>query len=362
MAKTISNVLTGVATLEVRQPNDARAEWSTVKQYEGSYSIKLTKTGSGNAGSTHLELTGGWGTETLSSWTTGVAANQYTYWRFRQAIAGGFWEQAEFRFEDPDSDAWVEVTSAPDQGLLGSAIWEQQDMVDQDPVGFGGVNEIGTSFSNWAMVLTPADVSAGASGIDSFTVAVADNWVLARVRFELWEPAAARYEYIDSIVLNAQTITVEPGNSSLVGFSLSSPFTEVGYTEDGVTVTYTADTADIEVEEETFPIDRVITKETAEVTCNMAESSLFNIDKAMAGAVLSGSILTLGAGVLKTLNLKVEGTTPSGHLASLMMPLVTATGAVGMAYKKGEKTVVPVTFQALKPSGEPAVTLVYNAA
>ena len=154
---------------------------------------------------------------------------------------------------------------------------------------------------------------------------------------------------------------IEPG-ATTPALSLSSPFTEVGYTEDGVTIEYNAETNDIEVEEETFPIDRVITKETAVVTCNMAESSLANLDNAMAGAVLAGSIITIGYGVMKTLNLKIEGIAPDGLLRSIMIPLATAMGTVGMSYKKGEKTVVPVSFGALKPSGEPAVTIVDNAA
>ncbi len=94
----------------------------------------------------------------------------------------------------------------------------------------------------------------------------------------------------------------------------------------------------------------------------MAQASLDNLAKAMAGSVLSGSILTLGAGVNKKMNIKIEGKTSGGHLASILMPKVTATGAVGIPYKKGEKTVVPLTLQALKPSGEPAVTIVYNDA
>ena len=129
-----------------------------------------------------------------------------------------------------------------------------------------------------------------------------------------------------------------------------------------MTVTYTADGADIEVEEETFPIDNVITKETAEVTCNMAESSLFNIDKAMAGSLLSGSILKLGAGTNKKLTIQIRGTNPAGFIRAIQIPSCVATGAVGMPYKKGEKTVVPVTFRALKTSGHPAVTIVDNAA
>jgi len=97
------------------------------------------------------------------------------------------------------------------------------------------------------------------------------------------------------------------------------------------------------------------------VTCNMAESSLYNLHKAMAGAALDGSILTIGAGVNKTMNLKIEGTDTDGYFIAIHIPKATATGTVGWSYKKGPKTIVPVTFQALKGDG-PACTVVYNAA
>ena len=58
---------------------------------------------------------------------------------------------------------------------------------------------------------------------------------------------------------------------------VDAALTEVGYTEDGVIIEYSVDTADVDTEEETFPINRVITKETIAVTCNCAESSLLNI-------------------------------------------------------------------------------------
>jgi len=185
---------------------------------------------------------------------------------------------------------------------------------------------------------------------------------LSRIRVELWEATPARYCHIDSVVVHGVTYEIEPGAATAVGLILSSPYTDVGYTEDGVTFDYGVDTADIEVEEETFPIERRITKETLGITCNMAESSLFNIDKAIAGSVLSGSIITLGAGVLKKMSIKLDGTNPAGFIRSIELPLVTATGAVGMSYKKGEKTVVPVTFQALKPASGSVCTIVDNAA
>jgi len=356
MAKTIANVLTGVATLSIRQPNDALAEWSDTQRYAGSYSAKLYKGGSGNAGSTHVEISG------LTSRGITLAAfeadpTDYSFWYHYNAVTAN-WCQFELRFEDPDSDAWAEVTVVPHQTTLGTGAWLQKSLAGADLVGYGGVGELGASFFDW-------DLGTPITGLEvdmELQAAVTDPgpWILERVRLELWESEPERTAYVDSIEIDGTVYTVEPGGTG-IALSLNSPFTELGYTEDGVTFEYSAETTDIMVEEETFPIDRVITKETVGITCNMAESSMFNLDKAMAGSLLSGSIIKLGGGTMKTMNLKLEGTNPAGFLRSVLIPLCTATGTVGMAYKKGEKTIVPVTFQALK-SDSPAVTIVENAA
>ena len=360
MAKTIANILTGVATLYVKEPNDAIAEWSDEHAYAGVRSAKLYKGGSGDAGSTHLQITPPTG-ETLANWVIGAAASQYTFWYYYQALTAN-WVQAEFRFEDPTegSEGWVEITCVPHQTHLGTAAWLQYDLATNPVVGFGGWGElgIGDNFFDWDLGDTVSTVEATINGLPE--VSSCSDWVLTRVRFELWEAEPERTAWIDSVELNGVVYTIEPGGTA-PAMSFSSPYTEIGYTEDGVTLEYTADEADIEVEEETFPIDRVITKETCAITCNMAESSLYNIDKAMAGSVLSGTIITLGDGVNKTMNLKIEGTNPSGFLRAIQIPKATATGAVGMSYRKGEKTVVPVTFQALKTADDPAVTIVDNA-
>ena len=358
MSNTIANVLTGVATLAVRQPNDARAEWSTVEQYAGSRSVKLTKTGSGDAGSTHVELSGSALTDraiTMTAWTAALDTN--SFWHKSSAVTANF-AQMEFRFEDPDSDAWAEITDVDLQGITGSNTWLDQECADADLSGIGGVDEIGASFFDWGLAALngqQAAIEVLTSGADC------SNWILTRVRVELWETSPARTSYIDSIEIMGTVYTIEPGGTG-PAISLSSPFVDLGYTEDGVTLTYNADESDIEVEEETVAIDRVITKESIEITCNMAEGSLANMGFAMAGSVVSGNILTVGGSVNKTMNLRLEGLNPAGYLRQMFFPKATATGSVGMPFKKGEKTVVPVTFQALKPAGEPAFTVVDNAA
>ena len=135
-------------------------------------------------------------------------------------------------------------------------------------------------------------------------------------------------------------------------YPVGGSYVEVGYTKDGVTLEYNADTADIDVEEATFPIKRVITKEKLSVKCNMAESSLINMDKAIAGSVLAASTITIGGGLIKEMSIQIVGTNPAGFARTITIPLATAVGSVGMPFKKGEETVVPVEFQALKGASD----------
>jgi len=363
MAKTIANVLTGVAVLSVRDEH-ALAKWVIAQQEAGSYSAKLTKDGSGNAGSTHAQFeptTVAVTLQDLQDDITGVQ-NGFSYYHRESVVTVLNWTQFELRFEDPASDGWLEITCVPHQGIAGVVDWAQYIVVAATPAGYGGQTPDGSSVFDWSLAndLTniAADILALFNAAEAGSGAATAAYILTRVRLELWE-VDARSVWVDTVAIDGQAYAIEPG-SVTPGLVLSSPNIEVGYTEDGVTMEYTADEADIEVEEETFPIDRVITKETVAITCNMAESSLFNMDKAIAGSALSGNVITLGGGVNKLLNLTLEGLTPAGFKRSIYLPKATATGAVGMPYKKGEKTVVPVTFQALK--GDEYAVLVVDCA
>lgn len=358
MANTKENVMVGNAVLAIREPNDALAAWSTAQRYAGSYSAKLYKSGSGGAGSTHVQLTLTPST-VITLATFEADPTDFGFWYHYSAVTGNFC-QLELKFEDPDSDAWLELTVVPHQSTLGTAAWVQYSCAGTDLVGWGGVGELGASFFDWSL----------AEDIDGIEVAMELNaaitdpgpWQLARVRVELWEAIPERTAYIDSIEIDGTVYTVEPGGTA-PGLELSSPYVDLGYTKEGVTVTYNADTPPILVEEETFPIDFALTAETCEVTANLAESSLANLGYAMAGSVVSGNILTLGGGVLKTMNLRLIGTAPGGggYERIMYIPKASATGSVAKSFRKGEETLIPVTFQAIK-TDLPAVFWVDNAA
>ena len=142
------------------------------------------------------------------------------------------------------------------------------------------------------------------------------------------------------------------------GTAVGSVTTEVGYTEDGVDIEYAPDIADIDVEEDTVSINRVITKEVISITCNMAESDLEQLELALAGSSRAGDIITLGGGTLQDFALKITGTAPGGLARTIYAGYVHSTGTVGMSYKKGEKTVVPVTLKPyLNASGGTVITI-----
>jgi len=146
-----------------------------------------------------------------------------------------------------------------------------------------------------------------------------------------------------------------------IRYPIGGSYVAVGYTEDGVSVNYTPTYTDIEVEEEVNPVRSMLTKEVTEIIVNMAETSLFNIDKAIAGSILAGSVITIGGGTAKEMSVKVVGKNPAGFDRTIECYKCVATGTVGMKFRKNEKTVCPVTFKALKETGHDVMTITDSA-
>jgi hypothetical protein len=129
--------------------------------------------------------------------------------------------------------------------------------------------------------------------------------------------------------------------------------TAVGYTADGVMMTVSSDFFDAKVEEIVGTIKRVLVDQEVEVTLNMAEGSLANMAEAIPGSSLDTNTLTLGGAALQEKALVLVGKNPAGFDRTITLTLVNPVGAVGIPYKKGEISVVPVTFKALADdSGE----------
>lgn len=123
----------------------------------------------------------------------------------------------------------------------------------------------------------------------------------------------------------------------------------IGYTVDGVVMTVRSEFADLKVEDIEGTIIRALTHQEIEVTLNMAEGELQNMANAIPGSKLNGpgTILTLGGGELQEHRLTLLGKTTTGYDRLIVLDAVNPTGEVGMPFKKGEITVIPVAFKAL---------------
>ncbi len=137
-----------------------------------------------------------------------------------------------------------------------------------------------------------------------------------------------------------------------VKYPVGGSYVDVGFTEDGVRFEYTAEKTSIMVEEKTYPITQAINTESLKVTCNLAEATLHNLFISMAGASQVGNVITLGGGVDKEMSVKIVGKNPAGFARTIEVPCAVAGGTVGLAWRKNEKTIIPVTFEAMEsPSG-----------
>jgi hypothetical protein len=62
---------------------------------------------------------------------------------------------------------------------------------------------------------------------------------------------------------------------------------EVGYTDQGVQISYQAGIKDITVDEEMAPVKKILDTEKASISTVLAEATLTNLDNAIAAAILS---------------------------------------------------------------------------
>jgi len=146
------------------------------------------------------------------------------------------------------------------------------------------------------------------------------------------------------------------------GTASAAVITEFGYTEDGVTMEYAPTVQDVEVEESTFPVKRVLTKEDVTITANLAEDLLANVENVLAGALTGGAgIVDLGGGAMRTMALRFYGNAPGGLHRTVYVPYANPVGAVGMPYKKGTKTMVPCQFKAFRGVAGADVVVITDA-
>lgn len=139
-------------------------------------------------------------------------------------------------------------------------------------------------------------------------------------------------------------------------------FTSPGYTDDGVEFVYTPTFKDITVDEEMAPVQKLLTAEKLEINVKLAETTLQNLVKAIAGASLveGAGISTLYLGSASSPSQWVLGFQGPAPLANgnatriIVVYRVIGTAAVTAKYQRKDKVIYNVKFEALADSTQSA--------
>jgi hypothetical protein len=126
------------------------------------------------------------------------------------------------------------------------------------------------------------------------------------------------------------------------------------YTIDGVQMSIKSSFANVKVEEVVGTIKRRLTDQEVDFTFTFAEGALANLVAAIPGSAINvaGTIVTIGGGqagapLLQEFALTIVGIDPAGTPRTIVVTAVNPTGEVGIPYKKGEVSVIPVTFSCI---------------
>lgn len=141
-------------------------------------------------------------------------------------------------------------------------------------------------------------------------------------------------------------------------------WTQIGYTDQGVDLSYEPTFKEIAVDEELGPIKMKLTAEKAFFACVMAEATLENVNKAIAGSGLVVGVAntkhtkTLSVGSAATdveMMVGFEGLAPSSALDRVIVATrAKATAKIAMKMQRTDKTVVALEFMCLADSSLPA--------
>lgn len=136
--------------------------------------------------------------------------------------------------------------------------------------------------------------------------------------------------------------------------------TEIGYTEDGLQISYNETVQDFDVDEEIFPVAAVRTGVEMTLSFQIAEATLENFLFAygLPASAYDDVTKTLTINPTSTVefaSIKATGKAPSGGTRTYVFPKVSVRGQRQSAIRKGQKILIPVELRVYKPAtGAPA--------
>lgn len=192
-------------------PAGAAATWSTVAPHGGSITPLLTQ--AAVAGSTYVQYTPAEDDITLHDVVTGINAGDWNLWyKLQDATSGG--PQLELRFTaptnvNPDGAGHVDVTLLTPTTGTGAWVNRTYDSTFA-ALYYGNDPYDATAFDGpvSTVALMEAEINAEAAMLANGGFTCGD-WVLSRIRVEIWE-AGARTCYVDDVTINGALQSFEP--------------------------------------------------------------------------------------------------------------------------------------------------------
>jgi hypothetical protein len=146
-----------------------------------------------------------------------------------------------------------------------------------------------------------------------------------------------------------------------INIALSVDGTDCGFTQDGVSVDHKVTFMDLEADQSTGILGKKKVKETLQLKANLEEATLENLKIAMCeeNSIASGGgwkRLSFGGGTTVAEHALIfTGVAPgTSKTRKLHINKAVAIDIGSMPYKKGDKTLIPVTFEAIIDTAQAA--------
>jgi hypothetical protein len=153
------------------------------------------------------------------------------------------------------------------------------------------------------------------------------------------------------------TAANEPANAAVNTTPQASAWTDAGYTSDGVTINFGQTFSNMTVDQVADPVGAKMTERVVTIATNLAQATLENIKLGLnTGTITTGSGFSYfepeydGDELQPTYRaLLFDGFAPASSAGVVkrrrfLVRKVLSIEAVGIPYKKGDMTLVPVTF------------------
>ena len=134
-------------------------------------------------------------------------------------------------------------------------------------------------------------------------------------------------------------------------------WTDVGYTEGGVTFDYAPEVFEGKVDQELAPVITELMGESLKIKTNLAEATVKNLARAISASTFTSTAATtstaaknqveFGSGTLAETMIGFEGTAPGGGRRVIVIYRARSTGTAGLAYKKDALNAISVEWGAL---------------